>query len=217
MRERPVRFPGRGVELEGRLFLPAAGRVPGLVLCHPHPLYGGSMDVPVIAALARAAGERGFATLRFNFRGVGDSTGAHGGGDAEVDDVAAAVAFLASRRGVDPDRMALVGYSFGAWVGGRAAAQIPAIQAVVAVAPPLARMALDAWRNIRRPKLIVVGDRDEYCPLDLLESWFQGLPAPKERAVLEGADHFLWGREDEVARRAAGFLAVALQDPGGEG
>ncbi len=210
MRERPVQFPGRGVELEGRLFLPASGRVPGVVLCHPHPLYGGSMDVPVIAALARAAGKRGFATLRFNFRGVGGSTGGHGGGDAEVDDVAAAVAFLASRPGVDPGRMALVGYSFGAWVGGRATTQATQLQALVAVAPPLARMTLDAWRSIGRPKLVMVGDRDEYCPLDLLEPWFQELRPPKERAVLEGADHFLWGREDEVARRAAGFLAAHL-------
>ncbi|NOY44638.1 MAG: prolyl oligopeptidase family serine peptidase [Deltaproteobacteria bacterium] len=205
------------MELEGRLFLPDADRVPAVVLCHPHPLYGGSMDVPVIGALTRVAGERGFATLRFNFRGVGGSTGRHGGGEAEVDDVAAAVAFLASRPGVDPDRMALAGYSFGAWVGGRAAARAGSLGALVAVAPPLARMPLDAWQSIRRPKLVVVGDRDEYCPLDLLEPWFQELLPPKERAVLEGADHFLWGREAEVARRAAGFLAAALQDPGGEG
>jgi len=210
VRERPVRFPGRGVELEGRLFLPAADRAPAVVLCHPHPLYGGSMDVPVIEALARAAGEQGLATLRFNFRGVGGSTGVHGGGDPEVDDVVAAVAFLESRPHVDPDRIALVGYSFGAWVGGRAAAQTPEIQALVAVAPPLARMVLDAWREIPRPKLVLVGGRDECCPLDLLEPWFQGLPSPKERAILEGADHFLWGREDEVARRAAAFLAAAF-------
>ncbi|GAB6062204.1 alpha/beta hydrolase [Deferrisoma palaeochoriense] len=212
--ETGVRFPSEGAELEGRLHVPGGEPpVPGVVVCHPHPLHGGSMSVPVVKAVARALAERGISTLRFNFRGVGRSTGAYDEGEGEVDDVVAAAAFLAAQPGVDPGRLGLVGYSFGAWVGGRAAERIlPGLRALVAVAPPLERLPLEAWTRIAAPKLVLVGDRDDYCPLDRFEFWYAALPEPKERRILPGADHFLGGREGEVARAAAAFLDRHLKE-----
>src|SRR5437899_2083890 len=101
--------------LEGRLAAPATATRAGAVLCHPHPEYGGSMDNAVVVTVAAALVAGGFATLRFNFGGVGQSEGAFSGGPVEIDDARAALGVLAEMlRPGDP--IILVGYSFGAWV-----------------------------------------------------------------------------------------------------
>ncbi len=206
-REAPVRIPCGDVALEGRLFVPPA-RAPGAVICHPHPLYGGDMDNNVVRAVARTLQEHGWATLRFNFRGVGASGGSHGGGEDEKADVAAALEALARAEGVDPGRVALVGYSFGAWVATEAAAGIGGVQALVAVAPPLAMYPMEALARSRKPRLVVVGDRDEYCPLPALDRWLAGVEEPVTRVVVAGADHFFLGREGALAEAVARFLGA---------
>ena len=106
-----------GVRLEGRLRV--ADRTRAVVLCHPHPLYGGSMLTPVILTAERAFQEAGYTTLAFNFRGVGGSEGTHGDGHAEVADVTGALDFVAEAAGGAPSLQAVAGYSFGSAVGGR--------------------------------------------------------------------------------------------------
>src|SRR5262249_32731716 len=128
-----------GVSIEARLALPprSAG---GVVICHPHPLYGGDMDNPVVVRFAEVCRELGLATLRFNFRGVGASTGAYGHGRDERHDLAAAVAHLASLLGPGAP-LGLAGYSFGATVAADLAADpadLPPVAAVALIAPPLA-------------------------------------------------------------------------------
>ena len=116
--EESVSIPGPGITLEGRLSVGAAPG--GAVITHPHPLFGGDMANNVVLTAVRALAARGMSALRFNFRGVGRSTGTYGGGIEEADDVAAALAFLKSRT---PGPHYVVGYSFGAAVAGRALLQ----------------------------------------------------------------------------------------------
>src|SRR6185437_5650622 len=113
-KEQHVTFPSGALTLEG-LFAQSDGLKPvrGAVVCHPHPLYGGSMYNNVVDAVLAAMWKKEWATLRFNFRGVGESEGEHGGGAGEADDAAAAIDFLAGQSGVQRAGAVLAGYSFG--------------------------------------------------------------------------------------------------------
>ena len=201
------------LRLEGVIHIPAGGTPPrpAVVLCHPHSLYGGSAEVPVILSTAQELARRGMVALRFNFRGVGRSEGSFGDGVAEVADVAGAVDHLAARKDVDQGRMYLLGYSFGASVGLRHVEADPRMGGIVALCLPLGGMSIgslseDFWQKYTRPKLFLAGDRDHVCPLSQLGPLVERLPEPKQLVVLEGVDHFLWGREQEVANHVAGFL-----------
>lgn len=167
--------------------------------------------MPVIVATARELARRGMVALRFNFRGVGRSEGQFGDGVAEVGDVAGAADYLLTREDVDSDRVYLMGYSFGASVGLRYVESDPRIAAVVALCLPLGATTIGRlderfWDNCDTPKLFLAGDRDHICPLSELGSLVERLPQPKELLVLEGADHFLWDREQEVANAIGSFL-----------
>ena len=180
-----------GPRLEARIALPASP-AGGLVVCHPHPLYGGDMDNPVVIRCAEVAWGLGLATLRFNFRGVGASTGPRDGKGAEQADVRAGLAALAARVGVGC-RIALAGYSFGAWISARVAGEDPAALAgLCLVAPPLSMLDVSAVPAIH-PTLVVAGSRDQYCPVDALEDLGRRMPAATI-TVIEGADHFFFGK-----------------------
>lgn len=199
--ERSIRFRATDVELAGDSCLPT-GATAACVVCHPHPLYGGDRDSSVVVAVARTLATRGLATLRFDFRGAGESGGAHGGGAPEVEDVRAAIETLKADSGVAG--VAVAGYSFGAIVAMRLAADAddPARPAaLVAIAPPLAMMDASFARDIRGPLLLVAGDRDTYCPRERLEDLAARCRADVE--ILAGADHFFAGREAEVAEAVA--------------
>src|SRR5271163_4574495 len=114
MKEQRVTFASGVLTLEGLLARPEGAKpVRGAVVCHPHPLYGGSMYNNVVDAVLAAMWKKEWATLRFNFRGVGESEGEHDGGAGEAEDVAAAMAFVTSLSGVQPEGAVLAGYSFG--------------------------------------------------------------------------------------------------------
>lgn len=210
--ERRIRFDCGSLVLEGALGLPpeAGHPVPGAVLCHPHPLYGGTMDNAVVLAVAEALTARGLAVLRFNFRGVGGSAGGHEGGEAEAADVGAALEALASRPEVDAARLGVAGYSFGAAMGLRAACVDPRVRAVVLVAPPVAAFPMPEGAFCTVPKLVIAGTRDEYCPGSCRETWFEAAAGPKRWVEIAGADHFFGGRAGEVGGAAASFLEEHL-------
>jgi alpha/beta superfamily hydrolase len=159
----------------------------GAVVCHPHPQYGGDMHNAVVVAVARALARDGIATLRFDF-------GDFSGGTAEVGDARAALDAL-GRDLPTGTPLALVGYSFGAWVALRAAHEGAPVEHVVAVGPPLAFLDWAFLGALRRRATFVVGDHDQFCDRARLER----VPGGIARHVLAGADHFLAGREEEVA------------------
>lgn len=203
------------LQLEGVLHRPDdnSGPYPAVLLCHPHSLMGGSMDVPVIVATAEELARRGVVALRFNFRGVGGSKGEFGEGVAEVADVKGAVDFLLAQHDVDSERLYLMGYSFGASVGLQHVEKDLRIAGIVALCLPLGGMAIgsldrDFWTRYARPKLFLAGDRDHICPLSELRPLVDSLPEPKELIVLKDADHFLWGREQEIARAVADLVTT---------
>ena len=198
--EEQVSIDGAGVTLEGVL---VPGTAPGgVVITHPHPLFGGSMANNVVWAATRAFAARGMAALRFNFRGVGRSTGTYGGGLEETKDVAAALEFLKSRAS---GPYYLVGYSFGAFVAGRALLDGLDIDGAICIAPPIAFMDLSFLPQVPGLKLIAVGDRDELCPLESLRALLAEAQTQPEVRVIQGADHFFGGGEDQLFQTLRDF------------
>ena len=164
----------------------------------------------VVLTAVRALAARGMSALRFNFRGVGRSTGVYGGGVDEVEDVAAALEFLKSRT---PGPHYVIGYSFGAAVAGRALIQGLTADGAIFIAPPIAFMDLSFLPRVPGLRLIVVGDRDELCPLPSLQALMaerQPLPGetPPEVRVIGGADHFFSRRRGGAVPGVAGFSVV---------
>jgi hypothetical protein len=199
------------ITLEGLLHLPdGAGHFPGIVVCHPHPQYGGDMYNNVVGALVRAALGSGFAALRFNFRGVGESEGTHSGGKAEPDDVRAACAFLAVQPEIDSGRVALAGYSFGAAMALLASADVAPAGLVLVSLPTVAGELLPPGGDF--PLLLVSGDRDEYsdpAALQRLAEAAGGSDGSAGRAQLEimpGADHFWQGSDGRLSETVSAFL-----------
>jgi uncharacterized protein len=204
--QRPIRVPSGAIELEGILEFPSEVESRAiLVICHPHPLYGGSMDNNVVAALSDAALQEGMAALRFNFRGVGASGGVHSGGDPETGDVLAALAMARTLR--PAARVSLAGYSFGA---ARAAAAFEA-----APVAPAALVLVSLPRNASNPKplpvqarnlLLITGDRDHVSSPDWIESAARARTPAADYVIIEGADHGWWGYEAELRDTVGGFL-----------
>ena len=191
MKEEKVFFPSGGVQLEGLMSINEALSVKGgIILCHPHPQYGGDMHNRVITTALDSAHDEGFSTLRFNFRGVGDSTGSYSEGIGEREDVEAAIEYLHSKQKNSNLPLLLLGYSFGAWTGIPVAIKDECIKGVVAISPPLEIYDFNFMIGCKKNKLIVVGDKDEWCPVLRLEDWYQQLDEPKSLTLIQGADHF---------------------------
>jgi len=214
MKEERVTFKSGDLTLEGMIAYPdGAGPHRAAVVCHPHPLYGGSMDNNVVEALRDAALQEGIGALRFNFRGVGASGGSHGGGEPETDDV---LAVLEAARGLHiGSGVSLAGYSFGAARAAAAAARTQELPAsLVLVSPPLR-----SSNGLRLPagrihQLLIAGDRDQACPVEALDALATSITPSPDCIIIEGADHSWWGYEDELRDTVGGFLRWhALPDP----
>jgi alpha/beta superfamily hydrolase len=158
------------------------------VVCHPHPLFGGTLSNKVVHTLARALHELDIATLRFNFRGVGASAGVHDEGRGELDDALAVVEWGRARW--PGRRLWLAGFSFGAFVAARAAGSTEP-ERVILAAPPVARFEhFAAVPAPRCPWLIVQGDADELVPVAEVRHWVGGIGPAAKLVVLPGVDHF---------------------------
>jgi uncharacterized protein len=203
--ERPTTVPAGAETLEARLAIPPEARI-GVVVSHPHPLYGGDMDSPVVARMVEVCTSRGLATLRFNFRGVGDSTGRHDDGRGEQDDIRASLGYLERVLGGGA-RVALAGYSFGAAMSAAVASARP-VAGLALVAPPMRVAEVHLPTAVAGPLLIVVGAEDQYCPAAALEMVRTALPDATV-VVIEGADHFFFGSLTPLGE-AVGAWADAL-------
>jgi alpha/beta superfamily hydrolase len=170
-----VSIPCDDVTLDGRLRLPISPRA-GVVLCHPHPAFGGNMDNGLIVTLAQALSQKGYATLRFDFRGIRRSTGQATGGDREGEDVLAAAAYLRSR-GVEP--LCVAGYSFGAAVALESVWRGADFAAVACIGFPTQVVAPGSKEEARvretisqaRNLLFISGTQDPYSTPGILEAW----------------------------------------------
>lgn len=204
--ESRVRIPCGDLELEGVLHLPQAPEFPGVVVCHPHPLYGGNMDNNMVVAVCQALVSRSIAALRFNFRGVGRSLGRFGQGVGEREDVKAALDFLGARA----SRLGLAGYSFGAAVAIAVAPEEPRVRALAFISPPLFPPGLEPLKKVGEAKLFISGSADAFVPSLQLQRSVEELPPPHELKIILGADHFWWGYEEMVGRMVADFFAANL-------
>jgi len=211
MKETRVSFPSDGLVLEGILVIPeGAGPFPTVIVCHPHPLYGGSMDNNVVYSLSETLTQASLAPFKFNFRGVGGSQGEFGQGIGERGDVEAAISFISTVNEVAPQRLGLAGYSAGAGFALPVGFKDNRIRALAAVSPPLPMFDFDFLKSCPKPKLLISGSRDNFVPTNQFLEFCQNLPEPKEYESIEGADHFWWGYESSLAAKAAAFFIKVL-------
>jgi alpha/beta superfamily hydrolase len=185
--------------LEGLLRLPDDGpELPRMaaVVCHPHPLYGGTMHNKTVFRLAGALNALGWPTLRFNFRGVGQSTGRHDDGRGEQDDVRAALDALEQR--FPQSALCVAGFSFGAWVGLPVGCAEARVSQLVGAGIPTQLLGATSLADCAKPKLIVQGALDQYGPLAEVQQWFATLHAPKQLEIIPNADHFFTDHLDDL-------------------
>ncbi len=221
----PLIIDSSGLRLEGLLSLPViAGpdvdddsreKLPGVVLCHPHPRQGGNMQNGVIEGMSARLVAGGFAVLRFNFRGVGGSEGQFAWGSGETDDAEAALEVLSLREEVDASRIGIAGYSFGAAVALQAAMASSmassVVQAVAAIACPAAQMRAFSGLEILPPKLFALGDSDHDFPEGQFRFLAKRFASPSQIEIVSGADHFFRGFEVVVGDMAVDFFREWLR------
>jgi alpha/beta superfamily hydrolase len=196
---------GPAGRLEALLNAGAENATHAAVVCHPHPLFGGTLHNKVVFHTMKALNSFGFPVLRFNFRGTGLSHGEHDNGNGEVEDVRTALDWLEREFHLP---LIFAGFSFGAAVGLKAASSDARVEALIAVGTPVVPVAAEAeaprvytfdfLRDCVKPKLFVSGARDQFGPRVKLEALVASVAEPKKLVVIEGADHFFEGRLREL-------------------
>jgi alpha/beta superfamily hydrolase len=198
-------FEGPAGPIEAILKEPKGFITRACVVCHPHPLFGGTMHNKVVYRIAKAFEKAGFAVLRFNFRGAGQSAGVHDHGRGEQDDLRAAIDFIEGKY-ADAE-VWIAGFSFGSAVLLRAACGDARIRAIVAVGVPASKYDFNEVVECNLPKLFVQGALDEFGSPEDLEKFVARLNEPKQLRIIEGADHFFEDRLEELEQAVTGFIA----------
>lgn len=187
------------------------------VVCHPHPLFGGTLHNKVVFHTMKALHSFEFPVLRFNFRGTGLSQGEHDEGRGEVEDVRAALDWLDAEFHLP---LILAGFSFGAAVGLRAACPDERVKMLISLGTPVSPVAaedeiprnyaFDFLRDCRKPKLFVSGSRDQFGRQERLEALVASIPDPKKLVMIDAADHFFAGRLHELRQTIEDWLRETL-------
>jgi alpha/beta superfamily hydrolase len=208
---------GPAGRLEALLNAGAENATHAAVVCHPHPLFGGTLHNKVVFHTMKALNSFGFPVLRFNFRGAGLSQGEHDHGGGEVEDVRTALDWMDAEF---HRPLVFAGFSFGAAVGLRASYADERVKALIGVGTPVVPVAADSeapriytfdfLRDCVKPKLFVSGARDQFGPRAKLEALVASLPEPKKLVLIEGADHFFEGRLRELREAIEGWVRDAL-------
>ena len=196
---------GPAGRLEALLNAGADNTTRAAVVCHPHPLFGGTLHNKVVFHTMKALNGFGFPVLRFNFRGTGLSEGEHDQGNGEVEDVRTALDWLDAEYHLP---LIFAGFSFGAAVGLRAACADARVRGVIGVGTPIGPVVSDSevprtytfdfFEDCAKPKLFVSGARDQFGPRAKLEALVAAMPEPKKLVLIDGADHFFEGRLREL-------------------
>jgi len=191
--EESISFLSENYQLEG--LLKKSNIEKGVVITHPHPLYGGDMNNFIVDLIARAYQKKGFTTLRFNFRGTGKSQGSYDDGTGEQEDVHAALSTL---RQTGIKNIDLAGYSFGAWVNALAISKSNFIGNMVMVSPPVGFVYFSPVNSIPCLKLVVTGSIDDIAPADRIKTMYPEWNPKAQLEIINGADHFYSGCLDEL-------------------
>jgi uncharacterized protein len=188
---------GPAGKLEAVLWTPSSGtpQIAALV-CHPHPLFGGTMHNKVVYQTAKALDQLGLPVLRFNFRGTGRSEGKHDKGDGERGDVRAALDFLAAE--FPNISLLLAGFSFGCWVGLRVGCEDERVTALIGLGTPVNSTDFSFLTHCPKPKLFVHGSNDQFGDVTKLRNLVASLPGENKLVVVEDADHFFVGKLDQL-------------------
>jgi alpha/beta superfamily hydrolase len=201
MTEKKVFFQAGDVKIEGLLHDAPGDK--GVVVTHPHPLYGGDMNNNVVEAIAEAYQEKGYATLRFNFRGMGQSEGTHDNGVGEQEDVRAALAYLGDMGKTSID---LAGYSFGAWVNACGLPGFEQARRLIMVSPPVSFLDFSFLEYNEKIQLVIGASRDDIGPPYSIKKMLRVWNPEARFSVIDGSDHFYWGRNGGIKRIIHEFL-----------
>ncbi len=180
------------------------------IICHPHPLYGGNMDNGVVVTVQRVLRSWSWSTLRFNFRGVGRSSGSYADGEGEAEDVRAVASYL-FQQGFEA--LHVGAYSFGAWVALKALGSSFQPASMILVSPPVDFLDFTDLVLPSRPCLITLGDRDDFCSLASIQKWIGKQPVAETSIDVEifpRCDHFYWGSEAILSAKISEFLKTHL-------
>jgi len=201
---------GPAGRLEAILWTPSSSARPPLaaVVCHPHPLFGGTMHNKVVYQAAKSLDTRGIPVLRFNFRGAGLSAGVHDRGQGEKEDVRAALDFLAGECPGVP--MLVAGFSFGAWVGLRVGCEDPRVSHLIGLGLPVNSTDFSFLRHCNKPKLFVHGSNDEHGAITKVKALIPTLPGENQLVVVESVDHFFAGKLDELNAAITNWLSDSV-------
>ncbi|HAT21395.1 MAG: dienelactone hydrolase family protein [Dehalococcoidia bacterium] len=198
-------------ELESLLETPnQVKRPPCVILCHPHPQYGGNMFDGLINQISSYLLSNEIATLRFNQRGVGMSSGESGDGTNEMIDTEAVVNLISSNPKIDGSRLGIIGYSFGAWMALESSLRTNLIKSLVSIACPQNKFAQYGTVQITQPKLLILGDRDHDFTLGQFKFLANRMSEPKRTEVVTGADHFFREHRDLVGKLSCEFIKETL-------
>ena len=201
MKEEKIFFESEGVKIEG--LISESQTQNGVVVTHPHPLYGGEMHNTVVESVVRAYGEKGYTTLRFNFRGVGQSDGAYDNGTGEQEDVRAAVAF---HGGLGKTSIDLAGYSFGAWVNAQCIESLTDVKRMVMVSPPVNFLDFSFLEYCAKIRLVIAGAEDDIAPPAMIKDMIPVWNSEAAFNIIKGADHFYSGKTSEIEEIIGGLI-----------
>lgn len=197
---------GPAGRIEAILWIPTRASTPELaaVLCHPHPLFGGTMHNKVVYQMGKSLDAIGIPVLRFNFRGAGLSAGTHDAGTGETEDVKAAIDFIATQFPEIP--LLIGGFSFGSWVGLRVGCGDVRVTELFGVGIPVNNSNFEFLESCAKPKLIVQGTKDEHGAWHKVEQLGSRLSNGTQLIPVQDADHFLAGHLDELDRALSNWL-----------
>ena len=203
MIEENIFFESEGVKIEG--LLGRSGGQSAVVVTHPHPLYGGEMHNNVVESVIRAYGEKGYAALRFNFRGVGQSDGGYDDGIGEQEDVRAAVAYLC---GLGKTSIDLAGYSFGSWINAQCIESLAHVKRMIMVSPPVNFLDFSFFKYCPRLRLVIAGAEDDIAPPLVIRDMIPVWNSEAKFDIIKGADHFYWGKTGEIETIIGGLIEL---------
>jgi len=201
MTEEKVVINSGKIKIEG--LLKALPGDKGVIVSHPHPLHGGDMHNNVVEAICVAYQEKGYSTLRFNFRGVGQSEGGYEEGIGEQDDVKAAIDYLSD---LGKEEIDLVGYSFGSWVNALGIDRYEKVKRAIMISPPVDLLDFSSLRYNPKIKLVITGSEDEIADWKSIKKMIPSWNREAALRVIKGADHFYWGKTGELEEIIREFL-----------